>query len=278
MLLRKTRANSINVFLPKFLKLFPDPQSLSKADVTLLSDTLRPLGIHRERAGALVRVGQALVEKHEGEVPKDYSALVALPHVGRYTANAVLCFAFGEDRAVVDNNVARLYCRLYSLPRPREIHKADSLWQLAQEHIVLNKAQEFNWALLDLSGTICLSRQPKCHICPLSELCNYATIGVTRASNEQRREVTAMLRKYRSGVLFDCEVCGKLLRECVEHNPPDLRACPICKGDLKKVGAGIAAHVGDAIWFRCLTCDRLFMRRRGETIETKPRAGFDEFT
>ena len=86
-----------------------------------------------------------------------------------------------------------------------------------------------------------------------------------------------MPRKYRSGVFFDCTICGQLLRDCQEHNAPEPRSCPICKGDLKLVGVGANEFVGNASWLRCVACARIFIRRRGDTIETKPRAGFDEY-
>ena len=57
------------------------------------------------------------------------------------------------------------------------------------------------------------------------------------------------------------------------------KSCAECKGDLKLVAtAAIASLVGDAKWFRCMSCKALFMQRRNEIVPTKPRSGFDEFT
>lgn len=84
-------------------------------------------------------------------------------------------------------------------------------------------------------------------------------------------------RTTRNGVYFDCENCGKLLRERCEHNPAEKRACPGCGGDLLRVGVG-NHMVGNATWHRCMKCAVLFMRRRGETVPTTPRAGFAQFT
>lgn len=84
-------------------------------------------------------------------------------------------------------------------------------------------------------------------------------------------------RVRRSGVTFDCDVCGRLLRDCAVHNPPERGGCPVCRGDLRRVGVGNQL-MGAATWFRCLAGGRLLMRRRGEIVPTKRRSGFGEFT
>jgi len=80
---------------------------------------------------------------------------------------------------------------------------------------------------------------------------------------------------WRSGVRFDCPECGKLWRDD-DHAERLEAACPNCNGDLRLVGLG-ERLVEFAKWYRCANCDGLFMRRRGEIVETKPRSGFAEF-
>lgn len=84
-------------------------------------------------------------------------------------------------------------------------------------------------------------------------------------------------RIWRSGVRFDCPACGKLLKDDAAHAPKIVGGCPACEKDLRLVGKGdrIVEH---AEWYRCLGCKQLYMKRRGEIVETKPRSGFDEFT
>lgn len=83
-------------------------------------------------------------------------------------------------------------------------------------------------------------------------------------------------RIWRSGVRFDCPECGKLLKDDGEHAPLVKNGCISCGSDLRLVGKGDRI-VGNAEWYRCLSCRQLYMKRRGEMVETKPRAGFDEF-
>lgn len=78
---------------------------------------------------------------------------------------------------------------------------------------------------------------------------------------------------------FDCPMCGLLLKDDIEHATPLASACPSCgRGPLRLVGRGDSPAVGDANWYRCGSCRRLAMRRRGEVVSTQPRTGFAEFT
>jgi hypothetical protein len=82
---------------------------------------------------------------------------------------------------------------------------------------------------------------------------------------------------WRSGVRFDCPECGELLKDDAAHAPEIADGCAACGGDLRLVGKGDRI-VENAEWYRCLGCKQLYMKRRGELVETKPRSGFEEFT
>ena len=83
----------------------------------------------------------------------------------------------------------------------------------------------------------------------------------------------------RAGVKFDCPKCELLLKDDREHETLLPKLCPECNGDLKLVAtAAVASLVGDAKWFRCLSCKLLLMQRRNEMVATSPRSGFKEFT
>lgn len=84
-------------------------------------------------------------------------------------------------------------------------------------------------------------------------------------------------RILRAGVRFDCPECGKLLKDDAKHATQIDEGCARCGGDLRLVGKG-ERIVESAEWYRCLDCKRLYMKRRGEIVETKPRSGFEEFT
>lgn len=83
-------------------------------------------------------------------------------------------------------------------------------------------------------------------------------------------------RVLRAGVRFDCPDCGKLWRDDEEHAERLQDQCSHCAGVLRLVGVG-EPLVQSARWYRCQNCGTLFMSRRGEIVETKPRMGFAEF-
>lgn len=89
--------------------------------------------------------------------------------------------------------------------------------------------------------------------------------------------MTNKKRVWRSGVRFDCPDCGKLLKDDADHARELVDGCRACAGDLRLVGKGDRI-VESAEWYRCLECKRLYMKRRGEIVETQPRSGFAEFT
>ena len=93
-----------------FLARFPDPAAMADAPLAEVLDAWAGLGYYR-RARDLRRAAVAIVQRHDGRVPDDLDALLALPGIGAYTARAVLALAFEHDHGVVDTNVARVLAR-----------------------------------------------------------------------------------------------------------------------------------------------------------------------
>ena len=87
----------------------------------------------------------------------------------------------------------------------------------------------------------------------------------------------AQTRVHKAGVFFDCPECGRLLRDCRDHNPPSPADCPGCGAALGIVGIG-NAMVQNALWLRCRGCKKLWMKRRGQLVETRPRSGFERYS
>jgi A/G-specific adenine glycosylase len=130
------------------------------------------LGLHRTRARLIVRCAAHLVARYSGSVPATIDELMTLPYVGRYAASAVASVVFEQRAAVLDANVARVYQRLFGLPALRvRITDAKHLWDLADRMVSPKTAKEFNWAILDLGGTVCTARAPRCRECPLRRHC-----------------------------------------------------------------------------------------------------------
>jgi A/G-specific adenine glycosylase len=105
-------------------------------------------------------------------VPADPVAFGRLPGVGRYTAGAVLSIAFGRSLPVLDGNVARVFSRQFGMAvSVRDPLGARALWATAAMLVPMQRAGDWNQALMELGATICLPRSPLCQICPFSRTC-----------------------------------------------------------------------------------------------------------
>lgn len=171
--LQKTQAKQVKPIYLEFLRRFPTVESLACAPPGKIRPAIWSLGL-LGRARHLKEMARAVVSKFEGRIPNTESALLELKGVGRYAANAVLCFAFDQPRAVVDANVVRLLSRYFGIKPLKERAHADAdLWEAAQSLIPKRGAKEYNWAVFDFAALVCTSRNPKCSECILRERCRW---------------------------------------------------------------------------------------------------------
>lgn len=166
-LLSATLATKVGPVYRRVISDYPNGETLGKADQKEIANILKPLGLQNRRAEALVSLGDNLAGR---KVPANIGKLRDLPWVDRYIANAVLCFAFDRPRPIVDTNVARVYNRMFDKNFGGSEDAA--AWEFAEAMIPDSDVRLFNFALLDLGGTICIDN-PRCSICPASEVCHY---------------------------------------------------------------------------------------------------------
>ncbi|MCC7417510.1 MAG: endonuclease III [Acidobacteria bacterium] len=102
----------INLVTPELFRRFPDAHALAAATPAVLEPLIHATGFFRAKAKSLIGMATALVERHGGRVPADMAALVALPGVGRKTANVVLGHALGVPGLAVDRHVLRVANRI----------------------------------------------------------------------------------------------------------------------------------------------------------------------
>jgi A/G-specific adenine glycosylase len=165
---------SVARVMPKyeaFLEAFPTPGALAQAP---LGDALRlwsGLGYPR-RCRNLQATAVVLHEKFDDRMPDSLDELLALPGIGKYTARAVLAFAYRIDVAVVDVNVSRVLSRLEGVPM-----KARALQDLANELIPEGLAWEWNQVMMDFGARHCTVRSPQCDTCPVRSQCKYKGVG-----------------------------------------------------------------------------------------------------
>lgn len=170
-MLQQTQADRVIAFYTRWLKKFPSFRTLARASV---SDVLREwsgLG-YNSRALRFHRLASIVVSVYASHLPNDTALLQSLPGIGKYTAHAVACFAFGENVPLVDINIRRILTRI-----TRTVHDSGALisereaWIHAAQILPRTKAYDWNQALMDLGAMICTSRRPQCSQCPLKSYC-----------------------------------------------------------------------------------------------------------
>jgi endonuclease-3 len=163
----------VNQVTPALFRRYPTARDYAAADLLELEEMVRTTGFFRNKARALKNLGMALVAGHGGEVPASLELLVALPGVGRKTANVVLGNAFGRTEGVaVDTHVQRLSRRLFLTEEedPEKIER-DLMPVLPREEWT-----RFALLLQDHGRKICKARKPECAICPVADLCPSAEV------------------------------------------------------------------------------------------------------
>jgi A/G-specific adenine glycosylase len=183
-LLQQTSVRKVLVDLYLYLtEKYPTVSHLANADTQELTERIQPLGLHY-RAKELVLMANDIQEKLNGVIPADLKTLLSIYGVGDYSARAVLSFAYDQDIAVVDTNVARILYRVYSIPGkfPENPARKRTLHQIANSLLPHKKSREFNWAMIDLGALVCLPLRPLCPNCPLNKICDF---NFQRRANER---------------------------------------------------------------------------------------------
>jgi endonuclease-3 len=147
----------------------PTPAAMAALGVDGVASHIRTIGLWQTKARNVVRLARELVEKHGGQVPRDRTALEALPGVGRKTANVVLNVAFGESTMAVDTHIFRLGNRTGLAPgkTPREVE--DSLLK----RIPADRLRESHHWLILHGRYVCKARRPECWRCVAATWCRY---------------------------------------------------------------------------------------------------------
>ena len=142
-------------------------EDFASASPAQLEADIRSTGFYRNKAKAIRGFCKALVEKHDGAVPRTMEELTALPGVGRKTANLMLAEAFGLPGMVVDTHVSRLSQRL-GLTQKRDPDKIEmDLVRLMSD----SQWNTFSLRLIGHGRKVCKARSPQCHHCALLRVC-----------------------------------------------------------------------------------------------------------
>ncbi len=165
----QTTDAAVNRCTPALFAAAPDPAAMAALGEAGVAPFIRSIGLWQGKARNLAALARLLLERHNGEVPRDRAALEALPGVGRKTANVVLNVAFGEDAMAVDTHIFRLGNRTGLAPgrTPREVE--DGLVERCPPELLRDA---HHWLILH-GRYVCKARMPECWRCVALRFCNY---------------------------------------------------------------------------------------------------------
>jgi A/G-specific adenine glycosylase len=170
-MLHQTQVDRVTPKYHEWLTAYPTFQALAAAPLDEVKALWRPLG-YNFRPERLHRIARYVVNEHGGRLPDKFEQLIALPGIGRYTAGAILSFAFHQDAPIVDTNVRRVIQRAFGIHgNPQRAVADKEIWQHAETLIPRGKAFIFNQALIDFGALICTARKPACPTCFFVDLC-----------------------------------------------------------------------------------------------------------
>jgi A/G-specific adenine glycosylase len=213
-----------------WLEQWPTPADLAEAPT---ADVLRAWGRlgYPRRALRLQECAKAIVERHDGVVPRTEEELRALPGVGEYTAAAVLAFAYGKRSVVVDTNVRRVLARAVSgtaLPAP-SYTAAERALATALAPSGDTEAARWAAASMELGALVCTAKAPKCGACPVAGLCAWRRAGSPPDAHADRRRTQAWAgtdRQARGRVMAElrqaAEPVDRALLASLWHDPGQL--------------------------------------------------------
>jgi len=177
-MLQQTQVGVVIGYYERFMARLPALADLAGAPLDDVLGLWSGLGYY-SRARNLHRAAVLVRDRHDGEMPRDLDALVALPGIGRSTAGAILAFSYGDRHPILDGNVKRVLCRYHGIegwPGQSAVERA--LWALAERHTPHDGVAAYTQAIMDLGATLCVRARPPCSLCPIEADCVARREGV----------------------------------------------------------------------------------------------------
>jgi len=170
-MLQQTQVATVIAYYERFLARFPTVSDLAAADDDEVMKHWSGLGYYA-RARNAHRAARDVVELFGGVFPATFDALVTLPGVGRSTASAIAAFSSGERRAILDGNVRRVLARHGGIAGdPSRGSVQAALWAAAESRLPRKDIEPYTQGMMDLGADVCLPRDPRCVLCPVSADC-----------------------------------------------------------------------------------------------------------
>jgi A/G-specific adenine glycosylase len=170
-MLQQTQVDRVLPKYAEWLEKFPSFEALAEACEQDVATTWYPLG-YNVRPKRLQVIAREAVARYDGRLPADEAVLRSFKGIGAYTAGAIRSFAFRERAAILDTNVARVLFRVFvGRGDPKSHSMKRHLWRVSEALVPVRHAFDFNQALMDFGALVCVARNPKCLVCPMTRSC-----------------------------------------------------------------------------------------------------------
>ena len=207
-MLQQTQVATVVPYYRRFLRRFPDVQTLAAASVDEVMQLWSGLGYY-SRARNLHRAAITVVTRHAGTVPCEREELARLAGIGRSTAGAIAALAYDKPCAILDGNVKRVLCRYFAIAGdPASGAPESRLWALAEKLVSVRSAAVYTQGMMDLGATVCTRQAPQCGRCPLARDCAARRAGriedypQPRVRTRLRERAVSMLLVWHRGRLL----------------------------------------------------------------------------
>ena len=159
----------VNIVSKTLFERFPDAFAMANAPLEEIEQIVKPCGLYRMKAANIKDASLMLIEKYDGELPREMDELLKFPGVGRKIANLLIGDVFGGEAIVCDTHFMRILGRLgmyrENLKDPVKIEK------IMRELMDLRLGSDFCHRIVIFGREICSARSPLCHNCPIRDLC-----------------------------------------------------------------------------------------------------------
>ena len=165
----QTTDENVNRVTPVLFQKWPLPEDLANANPEDVEQVVYSTGYYRQKTKSLLALARDIVDRHDGEVPRDFDDMVTLRGVGRKTASVVMAEAWGKPAIAVDTHVKRLANRLGLTPNSDPVKIEHDLRDLFLEETWAGVSMRF----IQFGRDVCDARKPRCWDCPLRDRCPY---------------------------------------------------------------------------------------------------------
>ncbi|MDO5555758.1 MAG: endonuclease III [Clostridia bacterium] len=160
----------VNKTTPYIFSKYNTPQDFVNLDIKILENLIHSCGFYKTKSRNIKAYAKKILEEYDGKVPKDMNKLINLPGIGRKSANVIMLEAFNMPLGIaVDTHAKRISNRL-GLSTNNEPSKIE---QDLLKIIPIKYYKDVNHLFIWHGRNICVSRNPKCNNCPISNLCNF---------------------------------------------------------------------------------------------------------